>query len=127
MDKIMMIKDKVLDFMEQEVGKYGNARMDVKEIGELADVVKDLAEAEYYCSISKSMNEGQDTYGYTQPTGNRMGYGQGSSGGMNGDRAGYSGGMMGHSDPASAIRDILMTADPETKAMLRGEISKMLM
>ena len=124
MDKIVMIKDKILDFMEQEVGKYGSNRMDVKEIGELADVIKDLAEAEYYCSVSKAMNT-DEQYGYTQPT--RMGYGGQGGGNANmGGRAGY-GGMMGHSDPMSAIRDILMTADPETKSMLRGEISKMLM
>jgi hypothetical protein len=128
-NKIMEIKRKVLDFMEQEAGKYGNARMDTKQMGELADIVKDLAEAEYYCSVSEAMGGQQDTYGYTNPTGGRMmGYGgQGGGGSMGGSRAGYGGNMMGHSDPASAIRDILMSADPETKAMLRKEIGNMLM
>lgn len=119
-DKIKITKDRILDFMDQEIGKYGNSRMDVKQVGELADIVKDLAEAEYYCSVSKAMEDGSDAQGYTRPMDDRMGYG-GSMGG----RAGY-GGKMGHSDPVSAIRDMVMTADPDTRSMIRSEMSKLL-
>lgn len=110
-EDIKIIKAKILQFMDQEVGKYGNGRMDVKQIGELADVIKDLAEAEYYCTVAESMTKGQESMGYTQPTSGNM-------------RSGY--GMMGHSDPLSSIREMMMTADPETKAMLRSEMTKLL-
>lgn len=124
MEEIKMIKAKVLDFMEQEIGKYGNGRMDVKQVGELADVVKDLAEAEYYCSIAQSMEgQQQDSYGYARPM---MGYqgqqGSGSTGSMGGGRSGYG---MGHFDPMSAIRDILATAGPEVRTQLRNEFMGM--
>ena len=131
-DKIKMVESKVLDFMDQEVGKYGNSRMDVKQIGELADVVKDLAMAEYYCSVSQSMNEGQDyNMGYGMGYGSGGGMGGGGRGDSGGGRIGYgsgsstSGGVMGHSDPVSVIRDMMMTADPETKMRIRNELSMM--
>jgi len=128
-NKIVEIKHKVLEFMEQEAGKYGNARMDTKQMGELADAVKDLSEAEYYCTVSEAMqgDQRQGYMGYTPASG--MGYGgsQGGPGGGGGNRAGYGGNMMGHSDPMSALRDMFATADPSTKAMLRDEISKLMM
>ncbi len=131
-DKIKMVKGKVLDFMDQEVGKYGNSRMDVKQIGELADVVKDLAMAEYYCSISQSMNESQDyNMGYSMGYSSGGGMGGGGRSDSGGNRVGYgsgnsaSGGVMGYSDPMSMIRDIMMTADPETKMRIRNELGMM--
>lgn len=51
-----------------------------KEAGEVADIIKDLAEAEYYCTVTKAMLEGQeDRYGYSRGNWNmhsngRMGY-----------------------------------------------------
>lgn len=120
-EDIKMLKTKVMQFMDQEVNKYGNGRMDVKQIGELADVVKDLAEAEYYCTVAESMTGGQDTMGYTPM--NRAGYGQG---GMSGDtggggRQGYGGGMMGHTDPMQVVRDVL-ASNPELRSQLRNEL-----
>lgn len=123
-EDIKMLKTKVMQFMDQEVNKYGNGRMDVKQVGELADVVKDLAEAEYYCTVAEAMNEGkQDAMGYTPM--NRMGYGQGGMGGNTGGsgRQGYSSGMMGHVEPIAIIRDMLSTANPETRAQIRNELS----
>jgi hypothetical protein len=32
---------------------------------------------------------------------------------------------MGHSDPVSAIRDMMMTADPDTKMRIRNELGMM--
>lgn len=123
-EDIKMLKAKVMQFMDQEVGKYGNGRMDVKQVGELADVIKDLAEAEYYCTIAEAMNDGrQDTMGYSSM--GRMGYGQGSSG-MSGGRQGYGGGMMGHTDPISTIRDMLSTANPEMRAQIRNDLSNLI-
>lgn len=118
-EDIKILKAKVLQFMEQEIGKYGNGRMDVKQVGELADIVKDLAEAEHYCAIVQSMTDSQDTMGYAQPR--TMGYqgqgGQGSTGG----RQGYGGGSMGHTDPMQAVREMLATY-PDLRSQLRNEL-----
>lgn len=114
MTDIKSIKDKILDFMDQEVDKYGGNRMDVKELGELADIVKDLAEAEYYCTVAQAMG-GQESYGYQQP----MGYG-----GQGGMRQGYGTSGMGHTDPIQMIRDALSKADPELRAMVRNELMR---
>lgn len=122
-EKIKANKDKVLEFMERELTKYGPDRMDVKEMGELADIVKDLAmaekecwEAQYYRTVTDAMQQGSsETSGYGTPS--RMGYG-----GMGG-RQGYGGSnMMGHSDPIAAIRDMLATANPEMRSQIRNEL-----
>ncbi len=130
MHEIREIKDKVLDFMNQEAVKYGNGRMDVKQMGDLADIVKDLAEAEYYCSVKDAMERGsQDSYGYMPMNDRMMGYqggGQRQGGNMGEGRSGYGGNMMGHSDPVSAIRDMLMTASPDQRDSIRYELSNML-
>lgn len=118
-EDIKRLKAKILQYTDQEISKYGNNRMDTKVVGELADVIKDLSEAEYYCSVAQAMG-GSEASGY----GGMSGYGnQGSS---MGGRSGYGGNMMGHHDPMSTIRDIMATADPETKMMLRNEINKMM-
>lgn len=109
-EDIKMLKEKVLQHMDQEIGKYGNGRMDVKQIGDLADVVKDLAEAEYYCTVAESMGGSQ---GYTQPR--TMGY---QSQGMGGGRQGYG---MGHTDPMQIVRDVL-ASNPELRSQLRSEL-----
>lgn len=121
LEDIKKIKGDVLRFMEQEAGKYGNGRMDTKQMGELADIVKDLAEAEYYCTISENMGGGQEQMGYRsmgyQGQGGSMGGGQGSTGG----RQGYSGGGMGHTDPMQAVREMLATY-PDLRMQLRNEL-----
>ena len=117
--KIAAIKDKVLEFMDQEAGKYGNARMDVKEMGDLADIVKDLAEAEYYCTVAQAMEGGQQQ-GYMP----MQGYGSGGSMQSSG-RQGY-GGSMGHTDPMSTLRDMLATASPEQRMQIRSEVNQLM-
>ena len=116
-EDIKMLKEKILRYTDQEVSKYGNNRMDTKVVGELADVIKDLSEAEYYCSVAQAMGESEAS-GYGGMSG-RSGYGDMGNGG----RSGYT---MGHNDPMSIIRDVMTTADPETKMMLRNEINKMM-
>lgn len=142
-EKIKATKDQVLQHMERELAKYGGDRIDVKQMGELADIVKDLAEAEkscweaeYYRSISEAMEGGSSGYsGYGGGSGGSSGYGGGSmgysgSGGgsaANGGRRGYGGGGggggMGHTDPISNIREMLASANPEKRAQIRNEIS----
>lgn len=96
-DKIYNIKAKVLEHMEKAVGEQ---RMDTDEIGMLADVVKDLSEAEekcweaeYYKSVTKAMGEQSMGYeGGMGYDGNMMGY-ENNMGydGQQGYRQGYRG------------------------------------
>ena len=124
LEDIKKIKQDVLRFMEQEVGKYGNGRMDTKQVGDLADVVKDLAEAEYYCTVAEAM--GQGSQGYTRPMDDMMGYGgygrMGYSGGQGGSQGGGSTGSMGHVDAMAMIRDMLTNVDPATRKKIRDEV-----
>lgn len=96
-EKIKEIKDQALRRMEQSINERGIERADVGEMGKLADVVKDLAEAEkscweaeYYRSVTEAMEDGsmgyEDGMGYAR--GNRRGYAQGQ-GGSQGYRRGY--------------------------------------
>lgn len=118
-EKIKATKDKVLDYMEREISKYGENRIDTKTAGDIADIIKDLAEAErdcweaeYYRSVTEAMGSSGSS-GYTQP----MGYGTTS-----GARRGYGTGTMGHVDPMPAIREMIASLSPETKAQLRNEL-----
>lgn len=129
LEEIKKIKGDVLRFMEQEVGKYGNGRMDTKQVGDLADVVKDLSEAEYYCTVAEAM--GQGSQGYTRPMDDMMGYGgygrMGYSGGQGGGSRGGGGGggstgSMGHVDAMAMIRDMLANVDPATRKKIRDEV-----
>lgn len=124
LEDIKKIKQDVLRFMDQEVGKYGSGRMDTKQVGDLADVVKDLAEAEYYCTVAEAM--GQGSQGYTRPMDDMMGYGgygrMGYSGGQGGSQGGGSTGSMGHVDAMAMIRDMLANVDPATRKKIRDEV-----
>jgi hypothetical protein len=128
-EKIKANKDNVLEFMERELNKYGPDRMDVKEMGELADIVKDLAEAEkncweaqYYREVTEAMGKGSESSGYG---GSRMGYNMGYDSGNMGGRRGYGTGSMGYHDPMMTIREALNSADPEMRAKIRSEIMNM--
>lgn len=124
LEEIKKIKGDVLRFMDQEVGKYGNGRMDTKQVGDLADVVKDLAEAEYYCTVAEAM--GQGSQGYTRPMDDMMGYGgygrMGYSGSQGDSQGGGSTGSMGHVDAMAMIRDMLANVDPATRKKIRDEV-----
>lgn len=66
--------DDICRIKEQMIGQLTTAccnleRADTKELGEVADIIKDLAEAEYYCKVVEAMNEGAEDpysgmYGY---------------------------------------------------------------
>lgn len=103
-ERIKETKDKVLRRMEQAIDERGMERADVNELGKLADIVKDLAEAEkscweaeYYRSVSEAMEDGSmgydDGMGYARGgQGYRRGYSQGGQGGSQngqGYRMGY--------------------------------------
>lgn len=51
--------------MAQLQGQMGNLQnVDTKELGEVVDMIKDLEEAMYYCSIVKAMEESQEKEKY---------------------------------------------------------------
>lgn len=114
--KIQETKDKVLGRIETALTERGSIdRMDTKEVGELADIVKDLAEAEkscweaeYYRSVTEAMG-GSSGYSGRMP--------------MADSRQGYGGGMMGHTDPIAEIRDMLATSTPEARAKIRNDLT----
>lgn len=133
-EEIKKTKDQFLQHMEQMIADRGIARLDVKMLGEYADIVKDLAQAEkdcwkaeYYKTVTEAMEGGSGSSGYTSMrssgnmgsmgTGGRRGYGSGSS--ANG------GTMMGHSDPVATIRDMMATASPEMRMQIKTELSNM--
>ena len=100
-EKIKETKDKVLRRMEQAIDERGMERADVNELGKLADIVKDMAEAEkscweaeYYRSVSEAMEDGsmgyEDGMGYARGGGSgyRRGYAR-EQGGSQGYRRGY--------------------------------------
>lgn len=53
---IHCIIEKLAETTKVELDK-GIENVDTKEMGEVADIIKDLAEAEYYAKISKAMDE----------------------------------------------------------------------
>lgn len=75
--------------------------MDVKEMYDLADIVKDMAEAEMYCmkaeyykAVTDAMEGGRRTYGSESITG-----------------------------PIAEIRNMIATGGPDTRARIRSELS----
>lgn len=58
MDQLKIMKEQL---MAQVQGQMGNlANVDAKEMGEVIDMIKDLAEATYYCSVTKVMEEAEE-------------------------------------------------------------------
>ena len=69
MDKMCAIKDKLIQRIDSDMMNRGLDRMDIKELGEMIDMVKDLAEAEdhchqakYYETVTKAMNQEDSSY-----------------------------------------------------------------
>lgn len=127
---------------------------DTKEVGEVIDMIKDLADAEkncyeacYYKAVIEAMEEGkEDRYGYSMP---RTNYRMSGSGHMGYkpmiDQEPYINGYLhdpnfkdamydkyGYVKPEnvnntlSGIKNIWMSADPEKKMMLKRELSTMI-
>ncbi len=100
-DDIKAIKDKVLGHVMQMVTSRGIDRVDVKTLGEYADIIKDLAEAEekcckaeYYKVVTKEMHGGDDA--------------------------------LPSADPVELVRELTSTDDVRKKAQLREELSKLI-
>ena len=56
MEKLEQMKECLTGIVEGQI--YSNIeKVDAKELGEVVDMIKDLAEAIYYCTITKAMND----------------------------------------------------------------------
>ena len=55
MEELKMMKQNLMACVQAQMSNLQQA--DVKELGEAVDMIKDLAEAEYYCSIVKAMED----------------------------------------------------------------------
>lgn len=62
-NEISDAKAKVLERIKKNINERGIDRMDIAEMGALSDIVKDFAEAEYYCEVTEAMRG--SSYGYS--------------------------------------------------------------
>lgn len=76
MERLKRIKDCLIQCVEGEI--YGDlSSVDTKELGEAIDMIKDMEEAMYYCSIVKAMEEAEEEEKYERkyyPRGGRRMY-----------------------------------------------------
>lgn len=57
MEQLKQMKEALMQSVQGQV--YGNLeKVDAKELGEAIDMIKDLSEAIYYCTITEAMDEG---------------------------------------------------------------------
>lgn len=54
MKRLYHIKETLMDEIQSQLGHLDC--VDTKELGEAIDMIKDLEEAIYYCTITKAMN-----------------------------------------------------------------------
>ena len=109
---IKQTKDTVLERLDKAINENGTDRMNVQEVGMLADVVKDLAEAEescweaeYYRSVTEAMEGGSGYDGQMGMRDNQMGY-DGMYGAQGGNSGGSNrGGSQGSYRGRSGYRD----------------------
>lgn len=139
LDKLYDLKADMLQRLEKLVDERGLERLDAKE---LTDAIKDMSEAEYYCSVVEAM----DSYGYMPDDMMGMGYddgmgydGRGGNRGGSGNRSGYRDSMgrystranrrrgyrMGHMDAIENIREELQSATAEERDQLKREVLQM--
>lgn len=63
-DRLKRMKETLASCVEGQLGNLHN--VDAKELGEVVDMVKDLEEAIYYCTITKSMEEAEKKEKHTE-------------------------------------------------------------
>lgn len=93
MESLKNIKRTLTSIVEGQMANI--AEVDAKELGEAIDMIKDLEEAIYYCTIVKAMEEGSnETYYYTEPYRMPRGMG-GNSNASSGNSSGFNGNSSG--------------------------------
>lgn len=113
MEQLKAMKEQLTSLVQGQLANVQN--VDTKELGEAIDMIKDLAEAVYYCSITDAMEEGSkeskggNTYYYTVPTmpyddynRGRMYYGGGQGGGNSGQGSSGSNSSSGNNGGGQA-------------------------
>ena len=68
MERLAMMKESLMNCVQEQMSDLKNTN--AKELGEAIDMIKDLAEASYYCAITKAMEENdknKDAMKYTYP------------------------------------------------------------
>lgn len=136
-EKIAEDKNRVLEYMSKEIGRYGGDKMDVATLEKLADIVKDLAtaekecwEAEYYRSVTEAMESPAgytpEGMGYQRMSRGRMGYNPNrDSMGRYASRRGYDG-TYGYHEHMEDIRSEMQAASPEEREKMKRELRQML-
>ena len=134
MDRLKHMKESLFNRIDAEIAR-GLDNVDTKELGEAIDMVKDLSEAMYYCSIVEAIEEREEeskimekhysqTMGKYPPyqmseeynggrmnyDGNRMMYYDGNS-----NNGGNSGSSRGHTYPPMEMRDYREGKSPITR------------
>ena len=59
MEKLKVIKERLVSCVEGEMSKDLSC-VNTEELGEVIDMIKDLEEAMYYCSVTKAMEESKE-------------------------------------------------------------------
>lgn len=123
-ENIYKMKNQILQQAEKELAERGPERIDVNRMGELVDMVKDLAEAEescwkaqYYRKVTEAM---EGSSGYTPMNdGNmaRQGYGSMSRQGYG--SMGYS---MGHDDLIEKLGKEYAMMTPDEKMSMKSKL-----
>ena len=57
MERLKHVKDTLMSAIESQM--YNLTEVDTEELGDVIDMVKDLEEAMYYCSVVKAMEESE--------------------------------------------------------------------
>lgn len=64
MERLKNMKETLLSAAQSQMGNL--AATDTKELGQVIDMIKDLEEAIYYCSITETMKENKEKEKYSQ-------------------------------------------------------------
>lgn len=70
MERLKNIKNSLISCVESQMGDLRNA--DTQELGEVIDMVKDMEEAIYYCTITKAMEESKEEEKYRRHYGDYL-------------------------------------------------------
>lgn len=126
-EEIYKMKNELLQQAEKELAERGPERIDVNRMGEIIDMVKDLAEAEkscweasYYRLAVEGMQKGSG-YGSGGGTGSSAGYsGQSASSRQGYGMQGY--GSMGHGDIVEKLGEEYRNLGPDERMMMRTKV-----
>ena len=60
MERLKTIKDVLIAQVQSQLGNL--QQVDANELGEVVDMIKDIEEAIYYCTITKAMEQSEKDY-----------------------------------------------------------------